>query len=50
MLVLLELIWVLESVYEIARNDILESIHDLTLMPLLKFKQLSAISCPAIHP
>lgn len=43
MLVLLELIWVLESVYEIARTDILESIHDLTLMPILKFEQLSAV-------
>ena len=38
LLVMLEMIWVLESVYEISRHDILESIKDLLLMPILKFE------------
>ncbi len=43
LLVMLELIWVLESVYEIPRADILESISELLLMPILKFEQQSAL-------
>jgi predicted nucleic-acid-binding protein len=43
LLVVLELIWVLESAYAISRNEILESIQDLTAMPIFKFEQLSAL-------
>lgn len=43
LLVMLEFIWVLESVYEIPRADILESISELLLMPILKFEQQSAL-------
>lgn len=43
MVVILELIWVLESVYEISREDILDSIKDLSLMPILKFEKKSVI-------
>ena len=38
LLVILELIWVLESVYAIHRTEILESMRELTLMPILKFE------------
>ena len=43
LLVILELIWVLESVYEISRTDILDSISELLLMPILKFEHQSAL-------
>lgn len=43
LLVMLELIWVLESVYEIPRTDILEVISELILMPILKFEHQSAL-------
>ena len=43
LLVVLEMIWVLESVYEISRREILETIGDLLLMPVLKFDQQSAV-------
>lgn len=43
LLVILELIWVLESVYEIPRTEILDSIKQLILMPILKFEHLSAL-------
>ncbi|MEA1923460.1 MAG: type II toxin-antitoxin system VapC family toxin [Pseudomonadota bacterium] len=43
LLVVLELIWVLESVYEIPRKEIIDSISELLLMPILKFENLSAI-------
>ena len=43
LLVVLEMIWVLESAYEISRKEILESISDLLLMPILKFGQQSAL-------
>jgi predicted nucleic-acid-binding protein len=43
LLVILELIWVLESVYEITRNEILASIGDLLLMPILKFEYQSVL-------
>jgi len=43
LLVILELIWVLESVYEISRTDIIESISELMLMPILKFEHQSAL-------
>jgi len=41
--VMLELIWVLESVYEVSRNDILESIHELMLLSILKFEHHPAL-------
>lgn len=43
LLVILELIWVLESVYDIPRIDILDSIRELILMPILKFEHQSAL-------
>ena len=43
LIVILELIWVLESVYEISRIEILESISDLLLMPILKFEHQTAL-------
>ncbi len=43
LLVVLEMIWVLESAYEISRKEILESISDLLLMPILRFHQQSAL-------
>lgn len=43
LLVMLELIWVLESVYEIPRAEILDSISDLLLMPILKFEHQSVL-------
>jgi len=39
LLVVLEMIWVLESVYEIPRKEILNAIGDLLLMSVLKFEQ-----------
>ena len=43
LLVILELIWVLESVYEISRDEILNAINDLMLMPILNFEQQSIL-------
>ena len=42
-LVFLELIWVLESVYEIERSELLDSLSQLILMPIFIFENLSAI-------
>jgi predicted nucleic-acid-binding protein len=39
LLVVLEMIWILESVYEIPRKEILNAIGDLLLMSILKFEQ-----------
>jgi predicted nucleic-acid-binding protein len=39
LLIVLEMIWVLESVYEVSRTEILDAISDLLLMPVLKFDQ-----------
>ncbi|MBF0208878.1 MAG: type II toxin-antitoxin system VapC family toxin [Oligoflexia bacterium] len=38
LLVVLEVIWVLEAVYDIGRFEILDCINDLLLMPVLKFE------------
>jgi len=38
LLVVLELIWVLESIYEIPNEEILDSLADLLLMPILQFE------------
>jgi len=43
LLVVLELIWVLESVYEIPRTEILDSISELILMPILLFEHQSTL-------
>ena len=43
LVVVLELLWVLESVYAIPREEILDSLGDLTLMPIMKFEQLSVL-------
>ena len=42
-LVLLEMVWVLESVYESTRQEIIETIDELLLMPILKFEAQSAV-------
>lgn len=38
LLVVLETIWVLESVYDLSRSDILSAIEDLIHMPILEFE------------
>ncbi len=43
LLVVLELIWVLESVYKIERSIILDSIRELIMMPILKFEKQTAL-------
>ena len=43
LLVVLELIWVLESVYDITRDKIIDSISELLLLPVLNFEHRSAL-------
>jgi predicted nucleic-acid-binding protein len=43
LLVVLETLWVLDSVYKIARNDIIDSINEILLMPILKFEAQATI-------
>jgi predicted nucleic-acid-binding protein len=43
LLVVLELIWVLDSVYAISRADILDSIKELLLLPILRFEHKSVL-------
>ena len=43
LLVVLETVWVLEFVYKIPRQEILDSVNELILMPILKFESQSAI-------
>jgi len=43
LLVVLETVWVLESVYKIPRKEILDSVNELILMPILEFETQSAI-------
>ena len=43
LLVVLETVRVLESVYDIPRQDILDSINELIQMPILKFEAQSAV-------
>ncbi len=43
LLVVLELIWVLESAYGIARAEILDSIREFLLMPILRFEHKSVL-------
>ena len=40
---LLELFWVLESVYEIPREDILDALDALMAMPILNFEAQAAV-------
>ncbi len=42
-LVVLETVWVLESVYEVTRQEILDAIDQLLAMPILKFEVQSAV-------
>ncbi len=42
-LVVLELIWVLESAYGISRSEILDSIDSLLLMPIFKFENIKTL-------
>lgn len=42
-LVVLETVWVLRAVYETTRQEILDSIDELLLMPILEFEAQSAI-------
>ena len=42
-LVVLETVWVLESVYEVTKQEILDSIDELLLMPILEFEVQSVI-------
>ncbi len=39
LLVVMELIWVLESVYSVSRNDLLDSLAELLSMPVLHFEK-----------
>lgn len=43
LLVLLETIWVLESAYQIQRADLIETLSELLLMPVLKFGQRDVV-------
>lgn len=43
LLVILEVIWVLESVYKIDREDIINSLDQMILMPIFDFENLSVI-------
>ena len=39
LVVLLEILWVLESAYDMSRNEILDSLEDLRKMPILEFEE-----------
>lgn len=39
----LETIWVLESVYGVSRDEILDSLEELMMMPVLEFEALPAV-------
>jgi predicted nucleic-acid-binding protein len=43
LMVVLETIWVLESVYSISRHEIIEIFKELLLMPILKFESQPAV-------
>ena len=43
LLVILELIWVLEAVYDVTREDILHSFSELLSMPVLTFEKQSVL-------
>ena len=43
LLVVLETVWVLESVYKISRKEIIDSINELILIPILEFEIQSVL-------
>jgi predicted nucleic-acid-binding protein len=43
LLVVLESIWVLESAYQVGRNELIEVLSDLLLLPVLEFEQREAV-------
>lgn len=43
LLVVLESIWVLESAYQVGRNELIEAFSDLLLLPVLEFEQREAV-------
>jgi predicted nucleic-acid-binding protein len=43
LLVLLETIWVLQSAYQVKRADLIETLAELLLMPVLRFEQREAV-------
>ncbi len=43
LLVVLELVWVLDSVYDCSREEIVNSIEELTMMPIIQFEKLDII-------
>jgi len=43
LLVVLELIWVLDSVYDCNREEIVNAIEKLTMMPIIRFEKLEVI-------
>ena len=43
LLVVLELLWVLEAVYDIPRTEIVEAINELIYLPVLKFENTSVL-------
>ncbi|MFZ0728406.1 MAG: hypothetical protein WAM61_21695 [Desulfobacterales bacterium] len=43
LIVLIEMLWVLDSVYHIPRKEILASLNELLQMPILKFEAQPAI-------
>lgn len=42
-LVVIELVWVLESIYKFERPSLVKMLDNLTLMPIFKFENLSAV-------
>jgi predicted nucleic-acid-binding protein len=43
LLVVLELVWVLDSVYDCSREEIVNAIDKLTMMPIIQFEKLEVI-------
>ena len=43
LLVALELIWVLDSVYDCSRKEVINAIEKLTMMPIIRFEKLEVI-------
>ncbi len=43
LLVALELIWVLDSVYDCSREEVVNAIEKLTMMPIIRFEKLEVI-------
>ncbi len=43
LLVTLELIWVLDSVYDCSRKEVINAIEKLTMMPIIRFEKLEVI-------